>query len=270
MLPVAELNDSQYQKIKNRYHQLVDKMLSGMSPADGEVIHLGTTENASQNGMDPQKIYLVQSGIVGVRLGKKNLYFHDAGDLVIPDVGAGGSSDEAITYYCDNNATLQEYTLKGFVGQIMQNPELGKLWTQLLIAQYGMCVRALATSVDETPQATPGFESFQPGDTIIQQGDRADYVYSLFEGEADVLVDDVKVGTVTEGEVIGAIAVLTGDLRSASIKANTRCSVIKVARDEFSTLIKTNPNMIHQLLTDMAKHIVSLNEQVVNLKGGLN
>ena len=39
----------------------------------------------------------------------------------------------------------------------------------------------------------------------------------------------------------------------------------KVPRDQFAMLIRSNPTMIHSLLVDMAKHIMRLNKQVVDL-----
>jgi CRP-like cAMP-binding protein len=61
------------------------------------------------------------------------------------------------------------------------------------------------------------------------------------------------------------MALLTHSPRSATIKAKSRCSVVKVPKDQFKNLIRTNPTMIHGLLTDMARQIKKLNHQVVEL-----
>jgi CRP/FNR family cyclic AMP-dependent transcriptional regulator len=82
-------------------------------------------------------------------------------------------------------------------------------------------------------------------------------------GLADVLVDDVPVGIISPGEIFGAMAALTHADRSATVRARSRCSVVKVPTSQFTDLIKSNPATIHALLTDMANSIVSLNEQLV-------
>jgi CRP-like cAMP-binding protein len=41
--------------------------------------------------------------------------------------------------------------------------------------------------------------------------------------------------------------------------------VVKVPKHQFKDLIRTNPGMIHSLLTDMARQITDLNSQVVQL-----
>jgi len=80
---------------------------------------------------------------------------------------------------------------------------------------------------------------------------------------AEVLVDGVNVARIGEGEIFGAMAVLTQTARSATVRAITTCSVVKVPREQFTELIKDNPVTIHSLLVDMANSIVNLNEQLV-------
>jgi CRP/FNR family cyclic AMP-dependent transcriptional regulator len=104
---------------------------------------------------------------------------------------------------------------------------------------------------------------YEPGEIIITQGERAQYVFHMTAGLADVLVDDVPVGIISPGEIFGAMAALTHADRSATVRARSRCSVVKVPTSQFTDLIKSNPATIHALLTDMANSIVSLNEQLV-------
>ena len=98
-------------------------------------------------------------------------------------------------------------------------------------------------------------------------GERADYVYTMSTGVAEVLVDEVTVGRIGEGEIFGAMAALTNADRSATVRAKTPCTVVKVPREQFSELIRRNPATIHSLLVDMANSIVNLNEQLVGLRG---
>ena len=73
-------------------------------------------------------------------------------------------------------------------------------------------------------------------------------------------------GLVVAG-AFGAMAALTHADRSATVKAKTACSVVKVPKEQFTDLIKSNPATIHSLLIDMANSIVNLNEQLVGLRG---
>jgi CRP/FNR family cyclic AMP-dependent transcriptional regulator len=89
----------------------------------------------------------------------------------------------------------------------------------------------------------------------------------MIEGVAEVLVDGVPVGRIGEGEIFGAMAVLTQAQRSATVRAKTACSVIEVPKEQFTELIRSNPVTIHGLLIDMANSIVNLNEQLVGILG---
>ncbi len=83
--------------------------------------------------------------------------------------------------------------------------------------------------------------------------------------EAQLL--EVPAGGIEEGEIFGAMAVLTNADRTATVMARDRCSVVKVPKEQFADLIKSNPTTIHSLLIDMANSIVNLNEQLVGLRG---
>ena len=73
----------------------------------------------------------------------------------------------------------------------------------------------------------------------------------------------------SEGLRIGAMTRQREVERSATVKAQTKCSVVKVPKEQFTDLIKSNPSTIHSLLIDMANSIVNLNEQLVGLSSKL-
>ena len=76
------------------------------------------------------------------------------------------------------------------------------------------------------------------------------------------LPEGMTVNAVSPGSTPG-----TNADRSATVRAKTNCSVVKVPKEQFTELIKNNPATIHSLLIDMANSIVNLNEQLVGLRG---
>ena len=166
--------------------------------------------------------------------------------------------------------TLHSYPALEFIHRVLNDPNATRLWTRMLVTYAGMMLRLTAASATDEAIATPGFEVYEPGDIIIRQGERADYVFNMSSGSAEVLVDDVTVGRIGEGEIFGAMAALTHADRSATVRARTACSVVKVPKEQFTELIKSNPATIHSLLIDMANSIVNLNEQLVGLRGNQN
>jgi CRP-like cAMP-binding protein len=154
--------------------------------------------------------------------------------------------------------------------RVLNEPNATRLWTRMLVTYAGMMARITAANAIDDAVATPGYEVYEPGDIIIRQGERADYVFNMSSGTAEVLVDDITVGRIGDGEIFGAMAALTHADRSATVRAKTSCSVVKVPKEQFTQLIKSNPATIHSLLVDMANSIVNLNEQLVGLRGNQN
>jgi CRP/FNR family cyclic AMP-dependent transcriptional regulator len=230
-------------------------------------LEIEATDNAMLRGLEGDKIYYLDSGSLTARYRNRTVYLLDEGDLLLPDIVGGDDHEIAVSFASENGATLAAYPALEFMRRVFADPAATKLWTRILITFAGMQVRLTSSLSDDDTHATPGFEIYNPGDIIIRQGDRADYVFNLSEGSAEVVVDGVTVGGIEEGEIFGAMAVLTNADRTATVSAKTRCSVVKVPKDQFADLIKSNPGTIHSLLIDMANSIVNLNEQLVGLRG---
>lgn len=266
MIPQAEVDSSfaaLSRQLRKHGTELVEK-----AKVPGQPLTLANCRDAIAAGLNPNRIYRIDSGLLDVMYDGKRLYALEEGEFILPDAGLQASASSAVVNYaCDGNVQLSGFDTLQFMQAVLGDREAGRLWIKLLLTQQALLVRAIAALSDRETRNTPGFEYFNPGEVIIRQGDRADYVFSLFEGEAEVLVDGVAVGEIKEGEIIGAMAVLTEQPRSATVRARQRCAVVKVPRDQFATLIRSNPTMIHSLLVDMARHIMRLNKQVVQMSG---
>lgn len=91
------------------------------------------------------------------------------------------------------------------------------------------------------------YQSFAAGDKIIVQGDCTRNVYALIEGYADAFQNENKVGEINPGEMFGAIAAFTGSRRNATIVARTDCVVRSIAHEEFTDLIRKQPELSQTL-----------------------
>lgn len=265
MLANAELAQDFY-VLNQQSKRLVAALLEAIDLPSNK-LEIEPTDNAQLRGLESDKIYYVESGSLSARYRDRTVYLLDDGDLLMPDIAGNSDNDVAVTYSSENGVSLKGFPGLEFMRRVFSDPAASKLWTRLLITQAGMQLRLTASLSENDTHATPGFEIYNPGDVIIRQGDRADYVFNLTEGSAEVVVDGVTVGGIEEGEIFGAMAVLTNADRTATVMAKTRCSVVKVPKDQFADLIKSNPTTIHTLLIDMANSIVNLNEQLVGLRG---
>jgi CRP/FNR family transcriptional regulator, cyclic AMP receptor protein len=265
MLANAELAQDFF-ILNQQYKRLVGALLE-MIDIPTIPLEIEATDNAILRGLEGDKIYFLESGSLTARYRDKAVFLLDDGDLVLPDIVGSKDHEIAVSYSSENGASLSGYPALEFMRRVFNDNNATKLWTRILITHAGMHLRLTAALTDEDTHATPGFEIYTPGDIIIRQGDKADFVFNLSEGTAEVVVDGVTVGAIEEGEIFGAMAVLTNADRTATVMAKTRCSVVKVPKEQFADLIKSNPSTIHSLLIDMANSIVNLNEQLVGLRG---
>jgi len=265
MLANAELAQD-FTILNQQYKKLISDLLDAVG-MQGIPFEVDVTEQGNFRGFDGGQFYLVGRGSIAARYQGKSIYTLEEGDLLLPDIAGTADQEIAVFYGSEVGASLHSFPALEFMQRVFNEPAATKLWTRLLVTYSGLMLRiAAAQTLADTP-ATPGFEVYEPGDVIIRQGDRADYVFNMSSGVAEVLVDAVTVGRIGEGEIFGAMAALTHADRSATVKAKTTCSVVKVPKEQFTELIKSNPATIHSLLIDMANSIVNLNEQLVGLRG---
>lgn len=252
--------------LSQQYQELVSALLEAVG-MPGMPLEVDAHIEGSFRGYDDKQFYKVRSGKLAVRYQSKTIYTLEEGDLLLPDIAGTLDKDVTVHYVAEEGASLQSYPGLDFMQRVFTEPNATRLWTRLLVAYSGLMLRMTAASTQEDSQLTPGFEVYQSGDVIIRQGDRADFVFNMTAGVAEVLVDDVPVGRIADGEIFGAMAALTQMDRSATVRAKTVCSVVKVPKDQFTELIKSNPATIQSLMVDMAHSIVNLNEQLVAFQG---
>jgi len=91
--------------------------------------------------------------------------------------------------------------------------------------------------------------NFQPGDTIMAQGARGDSAFMIEKGRVEILLEKEnglvqRVGTRGPGTIIGEMALIDDEPRTATIKALEECALLEINRHEFNRRIeKSDPVM---------------------------
>jgi CRP-like cAMP-binding protein len=85
------------------------------------------------------------------------------------------------------------------------------------------------------------------GDVLFRQGDAGDAMYMVITGKLEALVETrgrepEVLGEISRGEWVGEMAVLTGDPRSATIRAKRDSSLVRFSREAFERTTLSNPN----------------------------
>ncbi|NUM80033.1 cyclic nucleotide-binding domain-containing protein [bacterium] len=89
---------------------------------------------------------------------------------------------------------------------------------------------------------------FPAGAPIIEQGASGDAMYFIESGAAAVRRNgSSETWHVKEGSVVGEMALLTGEVRSASVKAETELSVWRISKTAFDKIVAESPNLKDEL-----------------------
>ncbi|MGA9087836.1 MAG: cyclic nucleotide-binding domain-containing protein [Bradyrhizobium sp.] len=99
---------------------------------------------------------------------------------------------------------------------------------------------------------------FRLGDDIIKMGERDDSFYILSSGSVNVVVPDRRgrdtvIVEIPEGSVFGEIAFFDRQPRSATIRASSDGSAIRVTRANFEHLSAWYPVIARQMLLDLGR-----------------
>ena len=94
-------------------------------------------------------------------------------------------------------------------------------------------------------------ELYAKDDLIVRQGDEGDSMFIIVNGEIRVMVQsgtgmDIVIAQKGEGEFFGEMSLLTGEPRTASIRAQNDCRVLVIDKESFSTLIISDEKILSQ------------------------
>lgn len=97
------------------------------------------------------------------------------------------------------------------------------------------------------------FESYRKNETIFEKNDLGDAMYVIFEGAVNVHDNEHIYDTLESGECFGEYALIDNEKRSATITATTRTKVLKIEREYFVMLMRTDNGFAQGILTEMIK-----------------
>ncbi len=115
--------------------------------------------------------------------------------------------------------------------------------------------------------------SFDDGEVLFREGDRADCAYVIMSGEVEILADtggtEFIAGTLGKNQLFGELAVLTNSPRSATLRAKGELTALKISDDNFLKLLVENPEVALEVMRTLSEKLVLSHHQVEELKGEL-
>ena len=99
---------------------------------------------------------------------------------------------------------------------------------------------------------------FRSGQDLVRDGERDDSFYIISSGSVDVVVRDAKgkesvLTSLPEGSVFGEISFFDGQPRSATVRAKTSGSAIRISRANFEAFAAWEPVLARKMLLELGK-----------------
>lgn len=102
------------------------------------------------------------------------------------------------------------------------------------------------------------------GEYLFHKGDNTDSVFGVLSGEFSVILptkdEEIIVNKSTCGSLVGEMAVISGEPRNASMRAEVVSEVIEIDSELFLETITGNPEIAKKMMQLLAKRLVKMHE----------
>ncbi len=109
--------------------------------------------------------------------------------------------------------------------------------------------------------------TYQPGQTIMRQGDIGDAAYVIIKGDADVSVKTdggpIPVAQLHDGDFLGEIAILCDTPRTATIVAKTELQALRIRKEPFFEMLRQFPEMAVEMTRLLAERLTRTTAELV-------
>ena len=101
---------------------------------------------------------------------------------------------------------------------------------------------------------------------LMREGEHSNSMYWVQQGQLIVTKkrhnEEVILGHIFEGELVGEISFLDKEIRSASVKALTDCELIEIPQETIDNIFKTQPKWLETLVMTLAERLRKANARI--------
>jgi small-conductance mechanosensitive channel/CRP-like cAMP-binding protein len=103
---------------------------------------------------------------------------------------------------------------------------------------------------------------YGPGETVVRKGDASMELFIIERGTLAVEVATAgrvaEVAQLTDGQCFGEMGLVTGEARSATVRAKTQCHLVVIDHDAFHDMLASHPEVVDRMGTLLASRQAEL------------
>lgn len=100
-------------------------------------------------------------------------------------------------------------------------------------------------------------DTFPAGAIVFEQGELGSHMYVVRSGEVDIVLGNQLIETVGPGGMIGEMALLSDEPRSATVLARTECALVPIDKRRFTIMVQQHPYFALQVMQVLASRLRS-------------
>lgn len=105
------------------------------------------------------------------------------------------------------------------------------------------------------------------GETLIEEGEPADGLYFVLSGELEVRMGGACVNRLTDGAVLGEIALLDGGVRTATCVARGNLLLLRFEPTLFDEIVEDYPEVARRVLSTLVERFRAIGVQLESPAG---
>jgi CRP-like cAMP-binding protein len=90
---------------------------------------------------------------------------------------------------------------------------------------------------------------------IFTEGKEGNYMYVVMSGEVIISLNDKVIATASAGEIVGEMALINSDIRSATVTAKTDCVLALIDQSSFASLLNHVPEFTLHVMNVLATRL---------------
>ncbi|MCU0690663.1 MAG: mechanosensitive ion channel family protein [Polyangiaceae bacterium] len=128
-------------------------------------------------------------------------------------------------------------------------------------------LRPLPITTLERLAASASRRLYAHGEVLIRQGDEGDALFILRHGEVSVLVgreggSTAEVARLERGAFFGEMSLMTGERRSATVRATSDCEVLVVSKQDLRPILEESPALVEVIGAVLAERAERLGDNL--------